>query len=116
MGQEAQEERIELDKALSRFIGEDLDLYSVRNPIADRLNFFGREALASKIIKQMEQGKPIGIFGLRKIGKSSLLYYIRNQASFPVAYVDLQKGWELSEDFDRILISWKQSLRLSNQI
>lgn len=112
MGQEAQEERIELDKALSRFIGEDLDLYSVRNPIADRLNFFGREALATKIIKQMEQGKPIGVFGLRKIGKSSLLYYLRNQSPFPVAYVDLQKGWDLTEVFERILNSWKQSLRV----
>lgn len=112
MGQEAQNERIELDKALSRFIDDDLDLFSVRHPIADRLNFFGREAFASKIIKQMEHGKPVGLFGLRKIGKSSLLYYIRNQAPFPVAYIDLQKGWELLDLYNRVLLSLRQSLRV----
>jgi hypothetical protein len=112
IGQESRSEMLELDKALSRFFEEDQDLYSIQHPISDRLNFFGREAIAAKLIKQMELGKPTGVFGLRKIGKSSLLYYIRNQAPFPVAYIDLQKSLDLPDIYDRILTSWMQALRV----
>jgi len=59
----------------------------------------------------ISQRKPVALFGLRKMGKSSVLQYLRDRAEFPVAYVDLNAGCELSDLFERILKSWQLAMR-----
>lgn len=104
-------EQAGLQKLLRRYLGRQRDLYNVRDPVADRLNFFGRDSLAQEMLEELTSGRPLALLGLRKMGKSSLLQAIRDRASFPVAYVDLQAGVELSSLYGRILNSWQQTLR-----
>jgi len=111
-GREERREHQTLKAHLRRYLGRRRDLYNVRDPVADRLSFFGREVLAGELLSALEEGQPLALFGLRKIGKSSLLQFLRDRASFPVAYVDLQAGAELTGLYARILKSWQRSLRV----
>ena len=111
-GIEQQKEYIELDNYLSEFLVSGRNLYDVRDPVTDRLSFFGRELYARYLLDLLNQGRPIAIFGLRKMGKSSLLQYLRDNADFPVAYVDLSLGCDLADLFNRILKSWESAVRI----
>lgn len=48
-----------------------LDLFDSRNPVFGR-DFFGRSTEIDRIRKLIGKGQPVGIFGLRKVGKTSL--------------------------------------------
>ncbi|MCP4360463.1 MAG: hypothetical protein GY796_20835 [Chloroflexi bacterium] len=111
-GREQQNEREILARYLGPFLGRRRDLYDTRHPVADRLNFFGRQVYADELLEVMAEGRPLALFGLRKMGKSSLLQYLRDKTSFPVAYVDLQASIELADLYTQILTSWKHSLRV----
>lgn len=56
---------------LERVCGRDL--FDIRLPIEDDLNFFGRKDLINSITDSVKKGQNIGIFGLRKTGKTSIL-------------------------------------------
>jgi len=101
-----------LDNHLKRFLGNERDLYDVKDPVADRLSFFGREVLANELMELLKEGHPVGLFGLRKMGKSSLLKYLRDNLMIPTALIDLQAGFELSSLYERILISWSRSIEV----
>jgi len=111
-GQEQGRQQQILEKHLRRFLGRKRDLYNVRDPVADRLNFFGREVLADEVAEDLIKGHPVALFGLRKMGKSSLLKFLRDRLPFPTAYVDLQTGIEPASLYDRILTSWRRSLKV----
>jgi hypothetical protein len=100
-----------LSKHLERFLGRRVDPYNVRHPVFDVLNFFGREALADELMHLLSAGQPLGLFGLRKMGKSSLLGYLRGRLSYPAALLDLQMGTALSDLYDRILRAWEDDAR-----
>ncbi len=73
-----------LDEWLSR-----RDLYATGFPVSGNL-FFGRESELAEIGQTLHYGQHIGIFGLRRVGKTSLLYQLREKRSHDlVAYVDL---------------------------
>lgn len=112
-GLEQQKEQKELENVLRRFLGQRRNLYNVRDPIADSLNFFGREARANELLDMLASHRPVALFGLRKMGKSSLLKYLLNKADFPVAYVDLQFSSEPKEVFRKILETWQSLLRVT---
>jgi tetratricopeptide (TPR) repeat protein len=110
-GRELQKEQEKLREYLLRFFGHR-NLYDVRNPVVDRLNFFGRETRAYELLEILSQGTPLALLGLRKMGKSSLVQHLRDNSPFTVAYVDLQAGEELSALYNRTLGSWQRSLRV----
>jgi tetratricopeptide (TPR) repeat protein len=99
-------ERTALSRHLTRFLGEGDDPYDVRDPVFDVLNFFGREALATSLIERLGEGKPIGLFGLRKMGKSSLMRFLQSRIPYPTAWLDLQSGVKLENVYNRILRAW----------
>jgi hypothetical protein len=111
-GRERQKERETLEIQLRRFLGGRRDLFDIKHPVADRLSFFGREARAAEFLQLLTHGQPIALFGLRKMGKSSLMQFLLNQAVFPVAHVDLQAGVELNDLYQRILASLMRSVRV----
>jgi hypothetical protein len=111
-GQERDRQQQTLEKHLRRFLGNQRNLYDIRDPVADRLNFFGREALAAELMETLIEGRPLALFGLRKMGKSSLLKFLRDKLPFPTALVDLQKGVDLASLYERILTSWSRSIRV----
>ena len=84
------------------------DPYSKSSPVTDRMNFVGRDTLAETLMKDMlENGKHIGVFGLRKMGKSSLLRYMQYRMPCPTAWLDLQKGADLAGVYERALQGWQ---------
>lgn len=49
------------------------DLFAESEPVRLPSEFFGREAVVNEVLAHIIGGTPVGVFGLRKIGKSSLL-------------------------------------------
>lgn len=99
-------EQVELMREILARLGEDRDPYDMREPVARAFSFFGRESLLDLLLSRISDGQPIGIFGLRKMGKSSLLRVLSKRAPFPVAVVSLQTGRPLEELFNHILGEW----------
>jgi len=49
------------------------DLFAESEPVRLRSEFFGRETAVNEVLSHIVSGSPVAVFGLRKIGKSSLL-------------------------------------------
>lgn len=105
-------ERMELSKHLKRFLTKS-DPYNMRHPIWGQLDFFGRETLSQQLIKQLANGQPVGLFGLRKMGKSSLMRYMQLLMPCPTAWIDLQAGVkDLVHLYERILHAWHKDAQV----
>jgi len=111
-GREQRDKRKILQSYLRQYLGKQRDLYNVRDPVSDRLNFFGRQPQADELLDALSRKHTIAMLGLRKMGKSSLLLYLRDRISCPVAHVDLQAGIDLGDLYNRIFKSWQRSLRV----
>lgn len=85
-----------IQEMLSRYLGQR-DLYDSTQPVSGR-RFFGRERLLVQLADALHSGQFLGIYGLRKIGKTSLVYQLRDEQlrHDAVAYVDLQASLALS--------------------
>lgn len=72
------------------------DLYDSTHPVSGGL-FFGRKGLLVQLRDELHDGRFLGIYGLRKIGKTSLVYKLRDEQlrNDAVAYVDLQASLTL---------------------
>jgi tetratricopeptide (TPR) repeat protein len=79
-----------LSQLLAQFLGAR-DLYLSTLPVSGR-RFYGRERLLVQVTDQVHRGEFIGVFGLRKMGKTSLVYQLRDEklSKDAVAYIDLQ--------------------------
>ncbi len=67
------------------------DPYLEQNPIDDPNWFFGHQDLLDSLSHSIRQGVHVGIFGLRKIGKTSLAKQLRQQlVDIPSAWIDCQ--------------------------
>jgi cold shock CspA family protein len=76
-----------LEQLLSEWMFQR-DLYKGNFPVSGR-RFFGREREIGLLNQNIEDGRPMGIFGLRKCGKTSLLYQLKLiRKNDLVAYVD----------------------------
>ncbi|MCL5996109.1 MAG: tetratricopeptide repeat protein [Chloroflexi bacterium] len=107
----ANAESIALQRYLERFIGSGSDPYNVRDPVTDITNFYGREALAESLKDELAQNRPIGLFGLRKMGKSSLMRFMQQRMPCPTAWIDLQAGTELQGVYERIVRAWHNDIQ-----
>jgi len=66
------------------------DLYDMRSAVTDVLSFFGRSGLLADLEHRLTSGQSAVVFGVRKVGKSSLLGRLREEHSWPVTLVDLE--------------------------
>ncbi|HWZ43607.1 MAG TPA: AAA-like domain-containing protein, partial [Candidatus Saccharimonadales bacterium] len=67
------------------------DPYDESRPISDPVWFYGREDLLARVPAALRQHQHAGIFGLRKVGKTSLLNQLRSQlASSCSVWIDCQ--------------------------
>lgn len=78
-----------IHKQLVEYLGPR-DLYTSTQPVSGR-SFFGREHLLNELTDAVYRGSFIGIYGLRKIGKTSLIQHLRDERlrDDAVTYVDL---------------------------
>ncbi|MCP4534701.1 MAG: ATP-binding protein, partial [Delftia sp.] len=68
------------------------NLYAISGPVSGDLSFFGRESLLQDVIDLLDAGQPVGLFGLRKVGKTSLIQRLQGRLAErrPIAFVDTQ--------------------------
>jgi hypothetical protein len=87
------------------------DLYDYSSPLMSDRFFFGRSQIVQYYFDKYSSSENAGLFGLRKIGKTSVLYALRRQCSakdIPVIYIDCQ-----SPDIHKG--RWNESLQIYNQ-
>lgn len=79
------------------------DLFGIQDALKADLYFFGRSELVQELVGKHESGESAGIFGLRKTGKTSILYGVsRNLArkKSNSVFIDCQtmhnKRWNLA--------------------
>jgi len=81
--------------------------YAERGIIRDPQNFFGRDRELARIFNWLAGMQNISVVGARRIGKSSLLYYIsqagqqRLGEEYTVQYLDLQLMLSANEFYER---------------
>lgn len=70
------------------------DLYDIKTAIVAPVNYFGRRSVRNQVVANTRDGQNIGVFGLRKMGKTSLLYRLvealQSDARALYAHVDMQ--------------------------
>src|SRR5262249_46336883 len=92
------------------------DLFAINFPVSGR-RFFGRGKPLAEIREAIASGSPAGIFGLRKVGKTSLLQETERRARESgdiVVYLDLLR---LPADIkDTRWIYWKLANELFAQV
>ncbi len=68
------------------------NLFDDRNAIGDTMSFFGRTDLLLKLFEDLVRLQSIGLFGLRKSGKTSIILQLAYFAKeHPVVHIDLQR-------------------------
>ncbi len=88
----------------SRFYSRDLYTYST--PVREAPSFFGRRELIDQATTSLKKaGSNVGLFGLRRMGKTSLMYRIHarlktNESAY-VAHIDVERidGIEASVEY-----------------
>lgn len=71
-----------------------IDHFDSTNPIQEPSAFFGRKAEIDQLTQALNRGQSVGIFGLRKAGKTSLmnsLQRLRQDAGRPVVKIDVSE-------------------------
>jgi hypothetical protein len=68
------------------------NLYAISGPVSGDLSFFGRDRTLQEIIDLLDAGQPVGVFGLRKVGKTSLIQRLQGRLAHrrPIVYIDTQ--------------------------
>ncbi|MFN8505609.1 WD40/YVTN/BNR-like repeat-containing protein [Kouleothrix sp.] len=67
------------------------DLYDMRAAVTDVLSFFGRSSLLADLQRRLIGGRSVAVFGVRKIGKSSLMGRLREECGWPVATINIEE-------------------------
>jgi serine/threonine-protein kinase len=96
------------------------DLYQPRGPVLSPVNFFGREEMVSELTSELRSGTGhVGVFGLRKMGKTSLLYRLvdtlRRDAKVAHAHIDLQRVVAVNPSPEYLLWTIAEKLLDENQ-
>ena len=69
-----------------------VDFFDDRNAISDTLSFFGRTELLQRLGEELLRYQGIGLFGLRKSGKTSILLQLGLMLrQHPIIHIDLQR-------------------------
>lgn len=91
------------------------DLYDVPTAATRSSDFFGRREMIAEIATRLrEGGKHIGLFGLRKIGKTSLLYRLKsslqNTGGVCLAHVDVERMDAINPSAEYLVWSLGESI------
>ncbi|MGP5591052.1 ATP-binding protein [Corynebacterium variabile] len=107
----------ELRKKMSEVL-TSIDHFDLTVPVNNPSGFFGRSKEIKDLNSSLDRGQSIGVFGLRKTGKTSLLnlvYSQRRSAGKPVVWIDISKV--TSGDDLRLMIleeTWKAVMKKRN--
>jgi hypothetical protein len=91
-----------------------IDHYDLTNPVRDSSGFFGRDKELDVLRESLDRGQSVGIFGLRKAGKTSLMNSIqesRSEAGSLIAKVDVSEVTTADEFRLRLLTRTWEAVR-----
>jgi photosystem II stability/assembly factor-like uncharacterized protein len=89
------------------------NLYDFPAAVSDVLSFFGRQTPLTELKQKLHDGRPIMLYGVRKMGKSSLIKRFCEESSWPSAVVDLQGfSGHLEGVYGAALTAWGQVIPL----
>ena len=103
-----------LEQILRLWVGQG-DLFDVHSPIADAGTFFGRGQFIHTLTTKIINRENFGIFGLRKVGKTSLVFQLReNLPRNLIGYADLQSiaSRRCDEIYFRLSSALRRELRI----
>lgn len=91
------------------------DLYARRTAITTASGFYGRKSLVNELTTTLRGGEThVGMFGLRKMGKTSLLYQVidglRESTRAFVAHVEVERIFAVNQSPDYLLWSIGESI------
>ena len=79
-----------------------IDPYAEFNPIRDPIWFYGREGMLQRLPAVLAQGQHVGLFGLRKVGKTSLTNQLQQRfVTTPTVFIDCGTGHAGRDVFGR---------------
>src|ERR1051326_2966299 len=105
-------ERQTLSVYIEKHLGKDFNPYDVRYPVSDAVSFFGRESLTDEMLNALRLSQSLGLFGVQKMGKSSVLQKLQKISEFPTAYIYLNKRDSLDRIYSDILTSLAIDIRI----
>jgi tetratricopeptide (TPR) repeat protein len=83
------EQRKNLQSVLDAFVGRD-DPFFYSNPVSVPGDFYGRKEVVAALVRDLDRGQSVGLFGMRKIGKTSLIQHTLRTRTGPTIYIDCQ--------------------------
>lgn len=94
------------------------DLYDIRTPIVDPLDFYGRQPARAALATAWSQTPCVDLWGLPGMGKTSFLWHLKETLPGPVvAYADLAYGWQGEALFqEQLLADLSSDLRLKYSV
>lgn len=75
-----------LNTQVNLYTGQE-DMYDVKTAVSDVLSFFGRQSQLADLQTRLTAGRSVMVYGVRKIGKSSLLHRLREETGWPTAII-----------------------------
>ena len=82
------------------------DLFGYQNPLREETFFFGRQLVVNSVLDMARSGQNSSLFGLRKSGKTSLIYAVQRKAKgflCNVAVIDCQNPAVHARRYDSLL-------------
>ncbi|MFF9799314.1 protein kinase [Streptomyces rochei] len=91
------------------------DLYDLPSAVTRAEDFFGRRGMVSEIATSLRRGgRHVGLFGLRKIGKTSMLYKLRSTLQTTgdsyIGHVDIERIDAIEPSAENLLWSLGESI------
>lgn len=84
------------------------DLFGISSPIKNDKYFYGRDSLVQEVVQRISRRENSGIFGLRKTGKTSVLYALQRrlfEKEYLIEYIDCHgpgiygmRWWQLLQE------------------
>ena len=93
-----------------------VDLFAISSVLKTDRNFFGRKENVQSLVGQYERGENSSLFGLRRIGKTSLLWAVVRELKVrdaPVALIDCSDTKYHKTSWNKALFRVKEALYLS---
>ena len=105
-------------EALLRNLSHELfsyDAFDITGPVADDIHFYGRREEARDLAKKLQLGQIRAVFGIRKIGKTSILHRVIKEVTqnydCTVLLVDAQSDSIFEMNASQLLASIASSLQ-----
>jgi hypothetical protein len=105
------------DQELERLLSYEFftqDPFDVTGPVANDAQFFGRRSEAQELARKLQSGHIRAVFGIRKIGKTSILHRVLSELNdnydVVTLFIDCQRDDVFGLDASGLLLSITNSL------